>query len=94
MDNDSKPIDRSDGNWIQPEPQPATTSVLQEPAPEARERDAEEMRSFIQRYGLAMQAWVKTHGKKPMPIVQDENGKLRWVNRDARKKLRKQRKTK
>jgi hypothetical protein len=56
-----------------------------------RTADAEEMKSFIQRYGLAMEAWVKTHGKRPMPIVEDPvTGKLRWVNRDARKAFRKQ----
>ncbi len=69
---------------------PDSNRLPSEPA-DNREAQATEMRSFISRFGKAMEAWVKSKGKTPMPIVEDKNGKLHWVNREARKAAHKER---
>jgi hypothetical protein len=52
-----------------------------------------EVINFYQRYNLAMQGWVKAHGNTNFPITEvkqaDGTLKLVWVNRDARKRIRK-----
>ncbi len=54
-----------------------------------------EVISFYQRYNLAMQTWVRHHGNTNFPIAEvkqkDGSMKLVWVNRAARKNLRKKR---
>jgi hypothetical protein len=61
-------------------------------APDAKPIPAEVI-NFYQRYNLAMQGWVKAHGNTNFPITEvkqaDGTLKLVWINRDARKRIRK-----
>lgn len=94
MATDTKPVIESDGNWVSPEQQEqaAAAPVLQESTPVPAE-----VINFYQRYNLAMQGWVKAHGNTNFPIAEvkqvDGSTKLVWVNREARKKIRKSRRS-
>ncbi len=63
----------------------SSTTPIGTPPPEA----SPEVKSFYERYGTAMHAWFKEKGNTNFPIIETPEGKLIWVNRDARKKNRK-----
>lgn len=47
-----------------------------------------ERADFLNRHMQALKDWNKTHpGQKP-PIIEDKDGKLRWINRKERRNLR------
>jgi len=95
----------ADGIQIaQPDSTVQQSKPVEVPSTELREVSAE-VKDFYNRYSKAMEAWIKEHGKRPLPIVEvpvfrngkpvlNEDGtpklKLIWVNRDSRKKMRKE----
>lgn len=87
MDNHADDPTEPGANGIQPE-QTSSTPVSQETAHEV----PAEVISFYRRYEKAMIAWQKTHGKKPFPIGEVPDGKggvkLKWFNREDRKRAR------
>lgn len=49
-----------------------------------------EVMSFHERYHAAMLIWAKDHKNMNFPVVETDNGKLKWINRAARRAAQKQ----
>lgn len=64
----------------------------QEQVPEQPQEIDPAIIDFYQRYSLPMKAWAKEKGNTNFPIYEDPiDGKLKWANREMRKKHRKAR---
>jgi hypothetical protein len=74
-------------------PEGQLTGNTEQSTGETEQTISPEVADFYNRYRLALEAWVKTHGPKAAPPVYVDpiDGKMKWANREMRKRAAKRR---
>lgn len=69
-------------------PQPAASEPESTLPPQEVQKLSPEVVDFYQRYSLALEAWMLAHGTRvPPPVYVDPiDGKMKWANREMRKR--------